>query len=162
MTTIRKITIPALVATAVLFADQATKHLAVTYGWQHWLDTGGSDRVFGPVHTWSDIAGVVLALIGAVAMAWLGRRSTVTLAAVAGTIAALVSNQLDWLGVSQAWTRVGAVNGVVDWVRVDGIACNIADLAIIAGTATIGVLAARLAVQSRRKHCAAPVATAQA
>lgn len=152
MKTSCKSSIAILVGFAVLVADQTTKHLAISQGWQHWLDTGGSDRVFGPVHTWSDITGVTLAFIGAVAMAWFGRRSTLTLAVLAGTIAALASNQLDWLGISQAWTRVGAVHGVVDWIQIGGMACNIADLALLVGIATIGVLAARLAILCRHEH----------
>jgi lipoprotein signal peptidase len=144
----------------ILTADQLTKAAA----WRHRTDVhmnaGGDLIARSMISGWFrdpvigaalDCVDFALLLTAWLLVAGLRMNRTVRLPA-AVVLAGWTSNLFDRLGLHYL-TAPGSVRGVVDWIRWDGRCWNVADIAIVAGSAGLAasvVVAAARSVGRRR------------
>lgn len=132
---------------AVVTVDQTTKWWAWRHSGTVTINPGGDELVGNLVGSWfrSSAGGAVLDVVDAAVLAgalgWITRRRrpTPVLLSSALAVAGWVSNLSDRLGLHY-WTAPGSVRGAVDFLRAGpGAVYNGADVAIVAGTACLGV-----------------------
>ena len=132
---------------AVVAVDQITKWWAWRHSGAVTINPGGNEVVGNLVSSWfrSSASGAVLDVVDAGALAgvlvWIGRRRRPMPVLISSGLAlsGWVSNLSDRLGLHY-WTAPGSVRGAVDFLRAGrGAVYNCADIAIVAGTACLGV-----------------------
>ena len=132
---------------AVVVVDQATKWWAWRHSATVTINPGGDELVGNLIGSWfrSSTGGAVLDVVDtavlAAAMAWIlrRRRPAPVLFGATLALAGWVSNLADRLGLHY-WTAPGSVRGAVDFLRAGpGSVYNGADVAIIVGTAGLGI-----------------------
>ena len=143
------------VVTAVVYVDQVSK----AWAWRHLSNAhvnSGGDLLVSPavsdlfrnrvVGALFDVADAAL-IVGALLLLARRHRAAGVLPSASLVLAGWLSNLADRLGMHY-WTAPGSVRGAVDFLPYAGYSWNLADVAIVAGTA--GLAVALLAAGLRR------------